>query len=213
VASPNNGPITGSQVDLTYSFDVASAAGVLHFAIINTDPSGADGTAPADWLAADLAAAKARGAGKFFVFGHKPAFTYNYLAAGGGTLAAGGLDATAPISLRDAFWKVIAQYNATYFCGHEHIPNVARKADPTGTYQNKPYQVIVGSGGSPFDDKLNGTCPACSEPALTSPYDRFYAWALVQVHQSGNVSLQVNGFSENFGPVQDLTQYDVANLQ
>ena len=56
-------------------------------------------------------------------------------------------------------------------------------------------------------------CPACSEPTLTSPYDRYYAWALVQVHQSGNVSLQVSGFSESFGPVQDLTQYDVANLQ
>ena len=217
VASANNGAITGSQIDLSYSFDVSTSAGLLHFAIINTDPSGADGTAPSDWLAADLAAAKTRGAAKNFVFGHKPAFTYNYSAASGGTVAAGGLDATAPISLRNAFWKVIAQYGATYFSGHEHIPNVSQNADPTGTYSNKPYQVIVGSGGSPFDDKLVGTCSStpgsCSEPALTSPYDRFYAWALVQVHQSGSVSLQVNGFNEAFGPVQDLSQYDVPNLQ
>jgi Calcineurin-like phosphoesterase len=208
-ASTNNGAITGSQVELTYSFDVTTSVGVLHFAIINTDPSGADGTAPTDWLAADLAAAKARGALKYFVFGHKPAFTYDYAAG----VAAGGLDATAPISLRNAFWQVIAQYGATYFCGHEHIPNVSQNADPTGTYSNKPYQVIVGSGGSPFDDKLVGTCPACTEPTLNSPYDRYYAWALVQVHQSGNVSLQVTGFSDQFGGYQDLTQYDVSTLQ
>jgi hypothetical protein len=212
-ASTNNGAITGSQVDLSYSFDVSTSAGLLHFAVINTDPSGADGTAPADWLASDLAAASGRGAIKFFVFGHKPAFTYNYSAASGGTVAAGGLDATSPISLRNNFWKVIAQYHATYFCGHEHIPNVSQNADPTNTYSNTPYQVIVGSGGSPFDDKLVGTCPSCSEPVLTSQFDRYYAWALVQVHQSGNVSLQMSGFNDQFGPVQDLSQYDVATLQ
>src|SRR5271170_4338178 len=58
VASPNNGPITGPQQDLSYSFDIQTAAGLLHFAIINTDPSGADATAPTDWLAADFLAAK-----------------------------------------------------------------------------------------------------------------------------------------------------------
>lgn len=211
-ASTNNGAITGSQIALTYSFDVSTAAGILHFAVINTDPSGADGTAPTDWLANDLASAKTRNAVKFFVFGHKPAFTYNYLQSSNGTVAPAGLDATS-LPARNAFWKVISQYGATYFCGHEHIPNVKQFADLTGTYSNSPYQVIIGSGGSPFDDKLSGTCPSCTEPKLTSPYDRYYAWALVQVHQSGTVSLQVSGFSENFGPVQDLTSYDVANLQ
>ena len=95
---------------------------------------------------------------------------------------------------------------------------MAQFPDPTGTYQGSPYQVIVGSGGSPFDDKLVGTCsatnpPGCIEPVLTNPYDRYYAWALVSVHQSGRVSLQVNGFNDQFGPVQDLTIYDVAKLQ
>jgi len=83
----------------------------------------------------------------------------------------------------------------------------------------------VGSGGSPFDEKLVTTGGSCStthpcEPTLTNTYDRYYAWALVQVHQSGNVSLQVSGFgdnyggtSENLGPVQDLSIYDVASLQ
>jgi hypothetical protein len=73
--------------------------------------------------------------------------------------------------------------------------------------------VIVGSGGSPFDDKLSGTCPSCVEPTLTNPFDRYYAWALVQVHQSGNVSLRVTGFSDAFGPTADLSLYDVPSLQ
>ncbi len=222
-ASTNNGPISSPQQDLTYSFDIQAQPGLLlHFAIINTDPSGADGIAPSDWLATDFAAAKQRGASKFFVFGHKPAFTYNYSAASGGNPGPGGLDATVNAqnvpAFRNTFWSVITQYNATYFSGHEHTVNVAKFADPTGTYQGTPYQVIVGSGGSPFDDKLVGTCsatnpPGCTEPKLTNPYDRYYAWALVSVHASGKVSLQVSGFSDQFGPVQDLKIYDVAALQ
>lgn len=218
-AQPNNGPITGNQAELSYSFDITTAAGILHFAVINTDPSGADGTAPADWLAADFNSAKTRGAVKFFVFGHKPAFTYNYQAASGVTLGSGsgqlayaGLDASS-IPLRNAFWSVIAQYNATYFCGHEHTVNVAQFADPLLASNNTPYQVLVGSGGSAFDDKLSGTCPSCTEPTLTNPSDRYYAWALVQVHASGAVTLNVYGFSDSFGPTQSLTYYNVNSLQ
>ncbi len=229
-ASANNGQITGDQTDLTYSFDIQAQPGLLlHFVVINTDPSGADSTAPADWLATDFAAAKGRGATKFFVFGHKPAFTYNYAAATGGSAlppstnpGPGGLDANYNAqnvpTLRNAFWKVITQYSATYFSGHEHTVNVASFADPTNTSPGKSYQVIVGSGGSPFDDKLAGTCsatkpPGCTEPVLTNPYDRYYAWATVSVHASGNVSLQVSGFNDQMGPVEDLSIYDVATLQ
>jgi hypothetical protein len=212
--SANNGPITSNQAELSYSFDIqASNHLLLHFVVINTDAAGADSTAPADWLEADLKAAKGRGADKFFVFGHKPAFTYNYAAASNGTVAASGLDANPNIALRNAFWSVITKYNATYFCGHEHIPNVQKFADPTKAHKGTPYQVIVGSGGSPFDDKLNGTCPTCTEPVLTNPYDRFYAWALVQVHKSGAVTLNLYGFSDDFGPVEKLRKYEVDSLQ
>jgi hypothetical protein len=219
-ASANNGPITGDQTEMSYSFDIQTNAGLLHFAVISTDPSGADGIAPADWLASDLAAAKSRGAQKIFVFGHKPAFTYNYGAASGVTVSPGGLDATSPISYRNSFWSVIAQYNATYFSGHEHTVNVAQFSDPTGVSANKPYQVIVGSGGSPFDDALIGTCSSgtfttpgqtCAEPAFTNPGDRFYAWGLVQIHQSGTVTLTTYGFSDTYGPTQTL--YTVPYLQ
>jgi hypothetical protein len=256
-SSTNNGPISGSQAYLSYSFDIQATAGLLlHFVVINTDPSGADSTAPADWLATDFASAQARGSAggavvKYFVFGHKPAFTYDYNNHGGqgvnatpnnddpsSTIAYSGLDANtttanAGQALRNAFWKVIAQYNATYFTGHEHVPNVQQFADQTGTYTNKPYQVIIGSGGSPFDDVMTGgTCAGvspsdsnCVEPVFNSMFDRYYAWALVQIHQSGNVSLNLTGFADNgyyllptggfagFGPPVDLANYDVSSLQ
>jgi hypothetical protein len=234
----NNGPITDNQAELTYSFDIQAQPGtLLHFVVINTDPAGADSTAPSDWLAGDFAAAHARGVSHIFVFGHKPAFTYNYAAASGGNVnppstnspGPGGLDAnyvtvgTCPACTytepyRNAFWQLITEYGATYFSGHEHTVNVAQYADPTGTYAGTPYEVVVGSGGSPFDDKLVGTCsstnpPGCTEPKLTNPFDRYYAWATVSVHQSGNVSMTVHGFSDTFGLTQDLTLYDVATLQ
>jgi hypothetical protein len=222
-ASTNNGNITSSQAELSYSFDITAKPGlILHFAVINTDPAGADSTAPADWLANDFLNAKSRGASKYFVFGHKAAFTYNYNPAGSTPVAPGGLDARTVVSngkavidttLRDAFWSVIAQYGATYFAGHEHTVNVSRNPDPKGL-NPAPFQVIVGSGGSPFDDKM--TLTNCAEPNISGcepgqahSSDRYYAWALVQVHQSGTITMQVSGFNDQFGGVQDLTVYDV----
>ena len=222
----NNGPISGSQQELDYSFDLnvpvqSGPALLLHFSVINTDPSGSDQTAPSDWLAGDLAAAAARAASggqkiKYFVFGHKAAFTYNYTGTAP-PVAAGGLDSNTSTSpnYRNLFWHVIAQYNATYFCGHEHIPNVQQFADPTPgtTLTNKPFQVIVGSGGSPFDDTMAGTSPSTyAEPPETARTDRYYAWAWVQVHQSGAVTLNVSGFPDTgigSGMVYDLANYDV----
>lgn len=235
VSGGNNGiyttPNTGSparnaqETELNYSFDIKITSTrkpeLLHFTVINTDPAGADQTAPSDWLAADLAAAKQRAAAagatpKYFVFGHKPAFTYDYnlvTAAGANQpVAAGGLDAntktdpsatltTDGVTIGNiqgkywyAFWAVIAQYDATYFSGHEHIVHVQQMADPTGTSKNTPYQVIVGAGGSPFDDTL---APGNAEPVpFKNPWDRFYGWASVQVHRSGEVTLSVRGFSD-----------------
>lgn len=212
----NNGPITGSQQQLDYSFDIVpqgSSNLLLHFAVINTDPSGSDATAPSDWLAGDFAAAAARAqtagqTARYFVFGHKAAFTYKYNA----NVTPGALDANTSTNpnYRNLFWHVIAQYNATYFCGHEHIPNVQRFADPTpgSSITNQPYQVLVGSGGSPFDDTLNTDG---SEPTTNAATDRYYAWALVQVHQSGTVTLNISGFPDTGigGPVYDLNSYDV----
>jgi len=224
----NNGPINDTQQYLDYSFDlqIPNTQLLLHFAIINTDPSGSDETAPSDWLAGDFAAAAARAQTgnssgpytiKYFVFGHKPAFTYNW--SGGGTVAAAGLDSnsyTGPSSnqpnyYRNLFWHVIAQYNATYFCGHQHVPNVQAIADPTGGSTNTPYQVVVGSGGSPFDDTMTKNGSIYTEPPETAYSDRYYAWAFVEVHANGGVTLSMTGFPDTgiAGNLYDLTNYDV----
>ena len=183
--------LTTNQSKLTYSFDFKGA----HFAIINTDPVGKDATAPTAWLAADLAAAQSRNITHFFVFGHKPAYTYKYL---GPSTPAAGLDkAPGTIPLRDAFWNVIESYGATYFCGHEHIFNIQQ---PLGG----AYQVLVGSGGSPFDAKTTDT-------TVNPATDRSYAWATVSVHQSGKVDINAYGFSDSFGPQQLIYSTTIAH--
>jgi hypothetical protein len=216
-----------NQAELTYSFEVTLSTGeILHFDVINTDPSGIGGggtnpttgqplplsaVAPTAWLATDLAAAQARATAagvpiRYFVFGHKPAISYNFEANTGGNFGADGLDGNPQYG--NPFWSLMVQYNAAYFCGHEHIPNVAKVADPTGTYPGTATHVIVGSGGSPFDDTLTSSK---AEPLpFNEPSDRSYAWALVQVHQSGAVSLTLNGFSDGFGPTSTFTWYNTS---
>ena len=179
--------LTTDQSKLSYSFDFKG----LHFAVINTDPVGRDSHAPTQWLAADLAAASARGVKRNFVFGHKPAYTYAYLA--NGATAPSGLDAAPGTSAdRDAFWDVIEANKATYFCGHEHIYNISQ---PRGG----AYQVLVGAGGSPFDAKATDVTKS---PAM----DRDYSWATVRVHQDGGVDILGYGFDASFGPTQLLQQ-------
>ncbi|MBV8062131.1 MAG: hypothetical protein JOY51_00970, partial [Nevskia sp.] len=48
--SSTDSSITTDQTDLSYSFDISTAAGLLHFAIINTDATGYDTLAPTGWL-------------------------------------------------------------------------------------------------------------------------------------------------------------------
>lgn len=191
--------LSTDQSKLSYSFDVGNS----HFAVINTDPTGADSTAPANWLSADFTAAQSRGATHFFVFGHKPAYTYFYNAAA----TAGGLDANpAGTANRDAFWSIVESFGATYFCGHEHTYNMAqptiRNANGT-TRTSTAYQVLVGSGGSPFD----ATALAAGEPVT----DRYYAFANVRIFQSGKVQIDAYGFSDTYGPTKLLQSVTLAH--
>jgi hypothetical protein len=185
--------LTTDQGKLSYSFDYQG----LHFAVINTDPVGQETSAPAAWLAADLAAASGRGVKRFFVFGHKPAYTYVYAPG----VAGSGLDATPTTTARrDAFWNVIEQYHATYFSGHMHTYDISR---PKGG----SYQVIVGGGGSPFDP----TAAQAAAGVLAHPLtDRDYVWATVKVHADGGVDILGYGFNSNFGPTQLIGQYSIA---
>ncbi|WP_077033776.1 metallophosphoesterase [Pelomonas sp. KK5] len=189
------------QNQLSYSFDVGSS----HFVVINNDVSGGnDNTAPVNWLNQDLQAAKLRGARGFFVFGHKPAYTYNY-AGNGGKLA--GLDANAYTTAnRDAFWNVIQTYGATYFSGHQHTFSMGQpKAAPSGSLLPPSWQVIVGAGGSPFDPKASASGLA--------PTDRDYVYAVVNILQSGNVVLNVYGFTSAYGPTKLIGQATIAPVQ
>lgn len=204
------------QSQLSYSFDVATEAGRLHFAIINTYAVGRDGQAPVRWLADDLGRARARGAVRLFVFGHKPARNYNAWAHLGRTLPPDGLDPVAPGQAPDsrAFWQVIVDNGATYFAGHQHIMHLDRIAapdTPVGTSGRSAWQVLVGSGGSPFEVEYAGRCPDCKAPVLNEPTDRHYAWATVKVHRSGRTTLEVWGFDDRFGPTRLLAS--VAPLQ
>ena len=188
------------QNQLSYSFDIGSS----HFAVINNDVSGGnDNTAPVNWLTADFSAAKQRGLTNFFVFGHKPAFTYNFAGNGG---KAAGLDANAySTANRDAFWNVIQAYGATYFSGHQHTFNMTQpKPAPSGSPVPASWQVIVGSGGSPFDPKATASGLA--------PTDRDYAYAIVSVYQSGNVVVSVYGFTSAYSPTKLIAQQTIPPL-
>ena len=170
------------QSQLSYSFDCRG----IHFCVLNTDAVGRDSHAPVHWLADDLRAARERGNRHFFVFGHKMAFTYHFRE--NDEEKNKGLDVFPED--RDAFWKVIEENHAVYFCGHEHIYHAMK---PLPENPHPSWQIIAGSGGSPFEAK-----PGDSK----NPNDRKYVWALVQVFQSGRVSMEARGFDDSHGPTE-----------
>ncbi|MBV8503043.1 MAG: metallophosphoesterase [Paucibacter sp.] len=193
--NPDNNPAIGSdgvsssQRQLSYSLD----AGPVHIAVINTDPVGHDSAAPVAWLREDLAAARARGAKRFFVFGHKMAFSYDF----NPHLADKETGLEVRPAEREAFWDVIEAFGATYFCGHEHIYHASQ---PRASDGGRAWQVIVGSGGSPF-------AAAPGEGSRAS--DRMYAWAEVAVHGDGSTEIVVRGFDDHLGPTQVIEQWSL----
>ncbi len=192
---PNNAPQVGEdgiltpQSQMSYSFDVGRA----HFVIINTDAVGVDSSTPVTWIKRDFEAAKQRGANAFMVFGHKMPFTY--IPEGLTKSDEEGLNTNE--KNRDEFWSIIEQYRATYFCGHEHVYHASQ---PTAKDGGQAWQVIVGSGGSPF-----GIKPGESK----NPQDRMYAWAEVEVFKSGSLNIKIRGFDEKKGPTQILAHWRV----
>ena len=119
------------------------------------------------------------------------AFAYN--PQGSSKTSSDGLDARP--ALRDAFWDLVEAYGATYFCGHQHVYHAEQ---PRLAQGGKAWQVIVGSGGSPFSVKADQVADAAR--------DRVYAWAEVEVLRSGQVRVIVRGFDENMGPTKVLDQ-------
>ncbi len=182
--------LSTNQQQLSFSFDFRGA----HFVVINTDPVGKDAHAPVKWLQQDLQAAKGRGARNVFVFGHKPAFTYYFNKQGNPSLpdTPSGLDNDA--AARDEFWALIEQYKAVYFCGHEHIFHMSQ---PTKEKGGDSWQVLVGSGGSPFEAPY-GT------QTVNPQTDRDYAWATVKVYENGTVKITAYGFDDQYGATHVL---------
>ena len=95
---------------------------------------------------------------------------------------------------RDAFWSLVEQYSATYFCGHEHIFHMEQ---PWAARGGKAWQVLVCSGGSPFE-------AAPTDATINPATDRDYAWATVKVHANGSTTISVFGFDDHFGPTRLL---------
>lgn len=186
---PIGGPdgIRSDQRQLSYSFDFRG----LHFVVINTDAVGNDGRAPVAWLKADLERAAERGVKGYFIFGHRPAYTYRFKPAA----------ETVGIDLdpdnQKAFWDLVEKYHAVYFCGHEHVFNLMQPRKAVG---GKSWQVLVGSGGSPFDVRPGES---------SNPEDRYYAWADVAVYSTGRVHLKIYGFDEFFGETRLIVDRDL----
>lgn len=130
----SNGPPAGGpdqlatdQSQLSYSFDYKQS----HFVILNTDPVGAEATAPLNWLGRDLAAARARGSKHLFALGHKPA-----------------IPAPANDGLRNggSMWSLLeANHAEAMLAAHNHLYYRIQ----TPPYH--PWQLIAGNGGSPLD--------------------------------------------------------------
>jgi galactitol-specific phosphotransferase system IIB component len=188
-STPEQDQVQTAQTQLNYSFDV----GQIHFAVLNTDPVGADHTVNSSWLSRDFEQAKARGAVTFLAFGHKMPFTY--FPEVGGKKEADGLDVR-PME-RDAFWSIIEKYGATYFCGHEHVYDASQPLKAQG---GKSWQIIVGSGGSPFSVKKEDT---------RNPKDRMYAWADVMVRKNGALNVRILGFDEQMGPTKVISKWTI----
>ncbi len=185
--------ITTDQKQLSYSFDV----GKSHFSMINTDPVGFDNSAPVKWLEADCKAAKKRGAKKFFIFGHKMAFTYvPEKLKDAKQNKESGFDARPEV--RNAFWNLVEAYQAVYFTGHEHTYHAEQ---PRKNQGGKAWQVIVGGGGSPF---------SIPKEFIEKEGERMYAWADVRIHENGRVSIRIFGFDEDFGPTRIIEAWDIA---
>ena len=68
---------------------------------------------------------------------------------------------------------------------------------PRALTGGKSWQVLVGSGGSPFDAK-----PA--DVTVNPGTDRLYAWATVSILKNGKVKISAYGFDDQFGPTRRI---------
>lgn len=164
---PSKGAVNGNQ--LTYSFDYENT----HFVLVNTDTYVPEqpqqiGLAPANWIAADIQAAKKQpGTKHVFVLGHKPSYVDDVKEP----------DEIMDTSVTNVVWPAMQQYQAeAMLSAHSHQ---YYRTQPT---PNQTYQVIAGNGGS----KYTGGLPKNLQ---------FYGYSIVYVMKNGKVLLRSMGRS------------------
>jgi hypothetical protein len=127
-ALPDNGP--PEEMGYTYSFRRNNAL----FIALDEHMTGHRHRLNEAWLDQTLADNTLP---HVFVFGHEPAFKVHHTDCLG----------SYPTE-RNVFWSNLAHGGArVYFCGHDHVFDVARIDDGDGNVGNDLYQVIVGTGG------------------------------------------------------------------
>jgi hypothetical protein len=65
-------------------------------------------------------------------------------------------------------------------------------SQPRAAQGGKAWQVLVGSGGSPFEAGPTDT-------TVSPQTDRDYAWATVSVYKNGEVKITAYGFNDQYG--------------
>lgn len=152
---PQNGP-TGEK-GMTYSF---SRQGAFFVALDHFVP-GNENRLNQSWLDQQLSANILP---HLFVFGHEPAVALDPILP---NLASYPLQ-------RDAFWETLSDGGAqVYFSGHHHLYNrtTVTITDVNGRTTNPISQMVVGSGGAPFESWSTDYPPPCHSgfcPYLTN---------------------------------------------
>ena len=149
----------------TYSFDYMGT----HFIMMNTDtyhPAQKIGQIPADWIAADIAQARANGAEHIFLMGHKPSYIDKSLAK---------TDKRIDTTLTNIVWPVMEANQAeAMLSAHSHQ---YWRSQPNA---NSSYQIVAGNGGSPYTSHL-------------TPAEQFFGYTQVRIMSSGKVLLTSHG--------------------
>jgi hypothetical protein len=168
-----NGPTAGGpdnlqtdQSHLTYSFNYKGT----HFITLNTDPVGDDWHVPVNWVASDIAAARAAGAKHIFAIGHKPAYPYP-------TIPTDGL--SEDTTSRNAFWTSMVNGKVeAMFSAHNHV---YYRTQPVA---GKTWMIIGGNGGSPLEATIDPSIPTTGS---------YYGYVVATVTNGGRVYEQSYG--------------------
>ena len=158
--------------------------GSSHFVVINTDPANPNDpvnstaySAPTHWLKQDLDTASKRLSIKhIFIFGNRPAWSYNF--ADNKATALDGLDGKDTVKTQAraaAFWEVVELYRATYFAGHTNA---------FSTQQGAP----VISDTSTFNKALFSSADGASTPANSSASAIFLRYTGIVAGNYPNIS-------------------------